>query len=150
MPCPIAGYRIDENAARVVAVAVLSLVSLAVWSGGPLAAGLFAFLVLDFATRALSRPRWSPLGRAAGALLKAVGRKPRLVDAGPKRFAARIGLASSLALLVLSLAGAVPPLRAVAAVLAVCAALEGFAGLCLGCQAWTLWWALRDRLSARV
>lgn len=149
MPCPIAGYRIDENAARVVAVAVFFLVLLSLWLGGPWAAGGFAFLVLDFATRAFSRPGWSPLGRGAGALLKALGHKPRSVDAGPKRFAARIGLAFSLALLVLSALGALLPLRAVAAVLAGCAALEGFAGLCLGCQAWAMWWALRDRLSAR-
>jgi len=144
MLCPIAGYRIDERAARVVAGLVVLLLLGASAASPPSALAILLFLALDFGFRAFSRPRLSPLGRLAGLLLGAVGAQKRLVDAGPKRFAARIGLGFSLALLILVPVG----LRAVAlslgGVFLVCAALESFVGFCAGCWVWGLWWRLRS------
>jgi hypothetical protein len=147
MPCPLAGYRIDEKAARVVAGLVLLLVVAALFLPASWARLVYVFLVLDFGVRAFSRPRWSPLGRLAGVVLRAVGAAPSFRDAGPKRFAARIGLGFALALLVLT--GLVPTVvvLVVAGILILCAALESIVGFCVGCQVWTAWYAIRDRLS---
>jgi len=145
MTCPIAGYRIDEKAARVVAGFVLLGTLLGLFLPAAGARGVFLFLALDFATRGFSRPRWSPLGRLAGLILRALSIAAAPVDAGPKRFAARIGLAFSLSLL--ALAGTAAPTATffVGGVLAFCAALESFVGVCLGCRAWTLWYDVLDR-----
>lgn len=146
MPCPLAGYRIDENGARIVA----GIVSLGVVAGVLLptfsATWVFAFLALDFALRAFSRPRWSPLGRLSGLVLKLVGAAPRLVDAGPKRFAARIGLVFTVALTALSASSQGVAVEVVGAILLVCALLESLLGLCLGCQLWTAWYRITDSL----
>jgi hypothetical protein len=147
MPCPLAGYRIDEKAARIVAGFVVLLTVTALLVGNPWSWAIFLFLAVDFGVRALSRPRWSPLGRIAGAVLRARGVAPELRDAGPKRFAARIGLGFSAVLLVLTNSGPRSATLAVAAILLVCALLESLLGLCVGCQVWNAWYAIRDRIS---
>lgn len=146
MTCPLAGYRIDENGARIVAglVALATIFSLIFATSA--AQWIFPMLALDFATRAFSRPRWSFLGKYAGWVLRSLGRSPRLVDAGPKRFAARVGLVFTLALSVLALLGLSSTVQIVGAVLLACALLESLAGFCVGCQLWSAWYALQERL----
>lgn len=147
MSCPLAGYRIDEKAARVVAGFVVLLVLAALALPNPWSSGLFLFLVADFGVRAFSRPRWSPLGRIAGSILRGLGVAPELRDAGPKRFAARIGLGFSAVPPVLINSGLPGAATAVASVLLACASLESLLGLCVGCRAWSAWHAVRDRAS---
>lgn len=150
MPCPIAGYKIDESAARWVAGFVVAAVGASLFATESFRPWIFAFLVLDFGVRAFSRPRWSPFGRLAGFALKALRVPPRVVDAGPKRFAARIGLGFSAALLLLVPAQSESATRAVAGLLAICAFLEASVGFCLGCAIYGLWYDLRDRLSRKT
>jgi hypothetical protein len=146
MQCPIAGYKIDELGARWVAgfVVLAALGALLL----PVAAALLIrlFLALDFSARAFSKPRLSPLARLAGIVLAMTKSPPRLVDAGPKRFAARIGLAFSLAMLASSAFSASELTLWFSLVLAFCASLESFLGFCLGCWMYTGWYALRGRL----
>jgi len=144
MQCPIAGYRIDERGARVVAGLVVALLLGAATAGPQPALAILLFLALDFGFRAFSRPRLSPLGHLAGLLLDALGVQKRLVDAGPKRFAARIGLGFSIALLVLVPAGLRTVALSLGSVFLICAALESFVGFCAGCWVWGLWWRLRS------
>jgi hypothetical protein len=107
---------------------------------------IFLFLAHDFGFRAFSRPRWSILVRVSGIVLKGLGVAPRLVDAGPKRFAARVGLLFSIALVVLTHFDLRSATEIVAGILLACAALESFLGFCMGCCMWTLWYELPDRL----
>jgi len=146
LTCPIAGYRIDERAARLSAGFVV-LLTIFAWSA-PAYAGLmvFAFLACDFGVRAFSRPRWSVLGAASRWLLAKMEIAPRWVDAGPKRFAARIGMSFSLTFLVAGAFGWSGLQSAVILVLGGCAGLEAGLGLCLGCWMWTGWYELRARL----
>jgi hypothetical protein len=144
MVCPIAGYKIDENVARIVAGFVLVAVLVAAFVPSGAAVWVFAFLAQDFAFRAFSRPRGSGLGRLAALLLKALGVAPRPVDAGAKRFAARLGLLFSVLLAVLAHLGAHPATEIVGSLLAACAALESILGYCVGCQMWTLWYGAAD------
>jgi len=146
MTCPLAGYRIDENSARIVAGLVALGTILGLYFAGSAARWIFPLLALDFATRALSRPRWSFLGRYAGWLLRSLKISPRLVDAGPKRFAARVGLIFTLALTVLAFLGLSSAVRTVGAILLLCALLESLAGFCVGCQLWSAWYAVQEQV----
>jgi hypothetical protein len=146
MTCPIAGYKIDETASRWVAGFVLLLVVLLPWLRPEFQAIVLVFLTADFGTRAFSRPRWSPLARLSGAILNAVGAEGIRVDAGPKRFAARIGLGFSLGILWLLIDGLTNPALAVAGALAACALLEASLGVCVGCHLYSIVHGLRDRL----
>lgn len=149
MLCPLAGYKIDENGARVAAGFVVLLTLVALLAPQPMAGLLLLFLILDFGARALSRPRWSPLGRLSALLLRGAGFAPRLVDAGPKRFAARIGLGFAVALLGLSVFGAQGAYVAVSVVLGICGLLESVLGFCVGCWVYTGWYTLARSVSVR-
>ncbi|HQF56458.1 MAG TPA: DUF4395 domain-containing protein [Fibrobacteria bacterium] len=150
MLCPLAGYKIDENGARVVAGFVV-LATVSAWiASQPVAGLILLFLATDFGVRAFSRPRWSPLGRLASWFLRRVGVAPRWVDAGPKRFAARIGLGFAVALLGLSVFGAQGVYVAVSVVLGFCALLESALGFCVGCWFYTGWYTLVRSVSVRL
>ncbi len=121
----------DDGAARIAALAVLVLASLAAWRGlGWLALALAA----DFGLRAAGWPDLSPVARAAGLARRLAGLAPRPVNAGPKRFAASVGCLFSLGTALALLAGARALGLGLAAVLAVCAGLEAAFGFCLACR----------------
>lgn len=143
MLCPLAGYPIDEKAARIVAALTASIAMAIPFAAPNVQFALVALLILDFTPRAVSRPRLSPLSRLALAVLKRLAIKPHKVDAGPKRFAARIGLAMLLAMLGCLAIGSDAGLLALLAMLAVCAALESALGFCVGCWIWGKYWQLR-------
>ena len=147
MSCPIAGYRIDENCARVLAGEVLAMVVAFLLAPDFVRPWLWGIVMFDFAMRAFSMPAWSPLGRLGSAWLRLAGIAPRWVDAGPKRFAAKLGLALSLIVLGFESLGASMAVVAVATLLSGCAFLEAVFGICLGCHLWSLWLGVRDRLS---
>jgi hypothetical protein len=149
MLCPLAGYKIDEKAARLVAGFVVLLTLAASLAPQPLAGLILFFLVADFGVRAFSRPRWSLLARISTRILRGVGVAPRSVDAGPKRFAARIGLGFAVALSGLSVFGVHGAFLAVAGVLGLCALLESTLGFCLGCWVYTGWYTLVRSVAAR-
>ncbi|MDR0593403.1 MAG: DUF4395 domain-containing protein [Bifidobacteriaceae bacterium] len=134
--CPISGTQRDNTTARIVAgltfLAAVAVGALA-WLGGPLAPSLIsALLAADFALRAFAEPKYSPLATLARGIGSAFDAPRRPVDAAPKVFAARIGLA--LAAVTAAVVWISPPTAtALAAVLAVCALLESAFGFCLGC-----------------
>jgi hypothetical protein len=129
--CPITGDQVDEGAGRIAAFFSLLVMALGAGFGW-----IWAVLALsvDFALRAAGQRRFSPLARLARLLRQLAGIKPRMVNAGPKRFAALIGVlfsvgvgsAQILHLRLLSLL--------VAGVLVGCAGLEAFFGYCVACR----------------
>lgn len=97
-------------------------------------------LAYGFVARVLTGPTLSPLGRLVTQVVTprlAVG--PRLVPGPPKRFAQGIGAAFTLTAAVLTFGfDAWGPAQVVLGVLVVAASLEAFAGICLGCIAFSL------------
>ncbi len=89
------------------------------------------FLVLDFALRAFDFGKYSPLAILSESLVKTFKLPFKQVYLPPKRFAARIGLLFSVAILLLQLFDINN--LAVSIILAFCAALESFLGFCAGC-----------------
>lgn len=150
MPCPIIGYSINERGARATAGLVAALVASTLFLPAPWARAVLLFLALDFGFRAFSRPRWSPLGRLSDTLLGWLDIAPRRVDAGPKRFAARIGLGFVLVLLVVTGNAASEFVTIASAVLILFALLESLLALCVGCHAWALWYRFTDALQKRT
>jgi hypothetical protein len=110
---------------------VLPLVLSALLLGSPLIA---VFLAVDFGLRGFGLRRLSPVGRLADLIRVTLGIPAVKVNAGPKQFAAKIGLVFSL-LVAIGLAIGLPVgAWIVGGGLAVCAALEGLCGLCVGCR----------------
>jgi len=145
MLCPLAGYPIDEKGARIVAGLTTLLVLALPFLSRNAQLALLALLIADFAARALSRPPLSLFSNLARRILVLVSAKPHKVDAGPKRFAARIGLGMLLAMLASALMGWQTALVALAAMLVLCAFLESALGFCVGCWIWSRYWQLRYR-----
>lgn len=130
--CPISTEKVDENAARingalVVAVLIVSLLTPYRW--------LLAFLVVDFALKVFAGFASSPVCKAARLVAEGAGLPRRMTDSAPKRFAAVMGLLMGTAGLVVAYLVPVSPVAfyAIVGTLLACAALEAFAGFCLGC-----------------
>lgn len=123
---------VDELAARTVATGVVVMaLAVAVLGWG----WVLVPLTYGFVARVLSGPRFSPLGLLATRVVAPrLPGSPRLVPGPPKRFAQGIGAAFTLSASALWLLGATGAARIVVAALAVAAALEAFAGFCLGCR----------------
>ncbi|WP_291271001.1 DUF4395 domain-containing protein [Geothrix sp.] len=136
--CPIVPDLGDETAGRIAAGLSLGLLALA-------AAGSWVWMILalavDFALRATGRFAWSPVARLAGFLRRRAHLPARMINAGPKRFAAALGFLFSLGTGLAWLVGLRSLGHALAAILGLCAALEAFLGVCLACQIhpWLPW-----------
>jgi uncharacterized protein DUF4395 len=123
---------VNEVAARVVAGVVVLLCVLAValderW--------LLVVIAYGFWARALTGPTLSPLGQLATRVVAPRLGPPRPVPGPPKRFAQAMGTAFATAAVVLWFGfGEHLAARALIGLLAVPAALESFAGYCIGCR----------------
>ena len=127
---------VDERAARTVATGVVALTAAALATRWPV---VVALLVLGFAARVLSGPRFSPLALlATRVVVPRLSGAPRPVAGTPKRFAQGMGLTFSSVALVLLLVGAHAAAVVVLAMLLVAAGLEASIGLCLGCKVFAL------------
>jgi len=126
--CPISGESVDERAARIVgALVVVSAVAY-------LLSGWFVWLWLvsfDFAARVF-RCDWSLFGWVAKRIRQRYF-APSFIDAAPKMFAARLGLAMAVTALLLHGIGWIAAAQVVIVFLLIAATLESALGFCLGC-----------------
>ena len=127
---------VDDVTVRLIAAVVLLLAAVALataqwW--------LYAVLAADFVLRASLGPSASPVARFVGAVVRPrVAAAPRYTPGPPKRFAASIGAALTAAATVLWLLGATLPVVVIGVVMVVFPALESLAGICVGCQVFSL------------
>lgn len=149
MPCPIIGYSINEKCTRFVAGLVALSVAATLFLPDAGARAILIFLVYDFGCRAFSKPRWSPLGRLGEAVLRGLKVAPVRMDAGPKRFAARIGFVFVLALLAATGNASTGIVTVASGILILFALFESLLGLCVGCHAWSLWYRIGDTWRGR-
>ncbi|MBC9957562.1 DUF4395 domain-containing protein [Yimella sp. cx-51] len=133
---------VNEKAARTVAsgVVVLAVITLVTrWSWLPV------LMAAGFALRALSGPRYSPLGRLAAQVVAPRLGAAVLVPGAPKRFAQTIGFVFTAAASIawLGLGSACVALSLIG-VLLVFASLEAVLGFCAGCYvfSWLMHWGL--------
>ncbi|NJD91387.1 MAG: DUF4395 domain-containing protein [Geobacter sp.] len=138
--CPISFELLDEQVVRLVAFQVVSLTAIAVWSGTP---WLPFVLAVDFGLRSLGKGALSPLARLAALVSRLAGLAEKPVNAGPKRFAAKIGALMSLVITLAFATGWHATAATFGGILIICALLESFFGYCVGCQFYHLWMQLR-------
>ena len=91
------------------------------------------FLALDFALRANELSKYSPLAFLSKYVVKVLGIKTFVINAGPKLFAARIGYTFCILILLLGLFRLPVAANVVAGILALFAFLEGAFGFCMAC-----------------
>lgn len=137
---------VNETSARLVALGVvLQAVVFLVFREG----WLLAPLVYGFLARVLTGPTMSPLGQfsvriATPFVERRFGTDSRRVPGPPKRFAQMIGLVFSGIATIGWMLGATWLTVALLGGLLVAASLEAFAGLCLGCIAYSAIWGCDD------
>ena len=133
---------VNETSARIVASGVVALAALFVITTN----GWFlAALVYGFAARVLAGPTLSPLGLLATRVITPRLAGPhRHVPGPPKRFAQGIGLAFSGAAAASYLAGNTALAQLLVLGLALAAALEAAAAICLGCRVYNRIWGCAD------
>lgn len=133
--CPIAGFTVNARAARV--NAFLTVLLLLVFLLTSLKWLIFV-LCADFLLRCCGRGKYSFFSSISRSILSAVRIEPLFEDAGPKVFAAKIGLIFCMLVSVFYLADLMLLANIFALVFLFCAALEAFFGFCLGCKMYSL------------
>jgi hypothetical protein len=91
-------------------------------------------LVFDFLLRASDFGRYSLISITSDQTIRIFEISGNLINAGPKLFAARIGLLFAIFVTVAQLAGFVPLAQIIASVLALFSFLEAAFGFCLACE----------------
>lgn len=129
--CPISENKINERVARVNGAFTVLLLLLFGYTGQWL---IPAFLVVDFLMRSGNLSRFSPVGYSSRNIVKILSLGELVINAGPKIFAARIGLVFSTVILFASATGMDLTALAFAAVLGVFSFMEAAFGICVACK----------------
>ncbi|MBB6480203.1 DUF4395 domain-containing protein [Spirochaeta isovalerica] len=125
-------YRVNEAVVRGIALQVLFLSLLTLFTGSLIPAFLLAG---DFAIRVFLIPRFSPLAYISGKIIAPLARfKRKQIVFKPKRFAAMIGLSLSAASVVFLLNQASGPALFLLGMLALFSFLEAVFRFCAGCR----------------
>ncbi|TEB04300.1 hypothetical protein Psch_04026 [Pelotomaculum schinkii] len=140
--CPVSGEQRDNTTVRVAAGFVFVIAGSALLAAllvsTRAAAIISVILALDFIIREFLKPKYSPLATLARGTVSGLKLPQKLVDSGPKVFAARIGVIFSVLTAILYSANLLYAGSAVLGILLICAALESFLGFCLGCWIYSL------------
>lgn len=129
--CPISNKKIDDHVARLNGGFTILILALFVYTGSILPV---LFLLTDFALRSGKYHRFSPLANLSKNITKLLQLKPALINAGPKIFAARIGLVFNMAIILSYSLGLNTLSLIITAIFGTCAFLESALGYCVACQ----------------
>ncbi len=129
--CPISTQKIDENLARFNGGFVTLIVIAAIVTQSVLP---LLFLTIDFTFRATGNSKYSPLAFISKNIIRTLKITAKPVNAGPKIFAARIGLLFSVLALIFNALELNGISTGVLSVFGFCAFLESAFGFCVACQ----------------
>lgn len=129
--CPISNNRINEKVARGNAFLTVLVITAFLLTSNPI---LIILLLIDFMLRGLELSKYSPFAIISAPTVKILGLRTIMINAGPKLFAARIGILFSLCILVSVLSGINLAAYIFASVFGICAFLEAFFGYCIACR----------------
>lgn len=133
--CPIEGNQINEPTVRVVAFLVALMAATGAWLQSPY---IFLFLAYDFYVRGFYKKQWSLFRLIAIKAVTIFEVREKLIDAGGKRFAAKIGFIFSAALTLLTLFGWSAGVYVLSGILVLFATLESTLAYCVGCKVYSL------------
>lgn len=129
--CPISFNRIDTHLVRIIALQVITLALLLLYTNNI----FFALILLfDFSVRTVHLKKLSPLSTIAKFIIYTLQLKPQLSDEAPKRFALYLGL-SIIGFFTLLLIFGFHKLGIIMiSILIFCASLEALFDYCVGCK----------------
>ena len=133
--CPISDRLIDEQVARISAAFTLFFLIAFAFTGSP---WLVAFMVIDFLFRGTSYSKYSLIVISSRKIVRVLPVEVSLINAGPKIFAARIGLFLSGIVLVSFILGANNFSSAVIIILGLFSFMEAAFGFCVACKIYPL------------
>ena len=129
--CPISINKVDENVARLNGIFTVLLLVVFALTGNILPV---LFLLIDFVMRGAELSKFSPLAIISKLILTSLNIHKKPINAGPKIFAARIGILFSFGIVLFYFLQIQSVALIFTGVFAFCAFLEGFFGYCVACQ----------------
>ncbi|MHB9056300.1 MAG: DUF4395 domain-containing protein [Paludibacteraceae bacterium] len=129
--CPISDKRINENVARGNAFLTVGFIIAYLLTVNPF---FIIFLLLDFFLRSVELSKYSPLAFLSGKINYLLNLHPKIINAGPKIFAARIGVVFSSLILISFLAGWQTTALILSVAFGICAFLEAVFAFCIACE----------------
>jgi len=129
--CPISDKQINEKVARFNALFTVILILAFSFSSGII---LAIFLTLDFLLRATDNSKYSPIAKLSVAIVKYSKIESSNINAGPKLFAARIGLLFSSLILISTVLNASVLALSFTAILGFFSFLEAAFSFCVACE----------------
>lgn len=137
--CPISNKKVDENVARLNGGLTVGILSLFLISNNIF---LILFLLVDFFLRSAELSAYSPLANLSKFILEKTGTNKKLINSGPKIFAARIGVIFNAAILISILVDLNTATYVLTAIFGICAFLEAAIGFCVACQIYPILYKL--------
>ena len=134
--CPIEGTLINEPTVRVVAALVAITASVGIYFQSPL---IFLFLAFDFFVRGFDHKEWSLFRYFGIKTVNFIDVKEKLIDAGGKKFASKVGFILSAIITVAAFLQLPVVVFALGGVLVLFATLEAVLAYCVGCKIYTLY-----------
>jgi hypothetical protein len=134
--CPIEGTKINEPTVRIVALFIAITSMLGAWFQSPV---IFFFLAFDFYVRGFGKKQWSLFRYMAIHTVTILDVKEKLIDAGGKKFAAKIGFTLSVLLTLSSILQWSIAVYTLGSILVLCATLESVLAFCVGCEIYSLY-----------
>jgi hypothetical protein len=129
--CPISDQKINERVARIngaftVMLLIFSALSQSIYP--------VIFLAIDFLLRAFNYIRYSPVAISSRGIVMYLSLSDKFINAGPKIFAARIGLVLCSLIIVAYALNAYTPAFVLGGILGLFSFLEAAFGLCVACE----------------
>lgn len=129
--CPIIDKQVDEKVTRLNALLTFLIALLYIFT--PFKEIIF-FLAFDFLLRSFNDGKYSPFKAWNRYFARIIGLQPLLINAGPKIFAARIGLTISLIISLTYIFGFNSISILFAGIIGFFAFLESAFGFCVACK----------------
>jgi hypothetical protein len=142
--CPVSDKRTDEKVARINGLFTAGLITLFAVTGSIIP---ITFLVADFFLRSFYLSQYSPLAVTSRGIVNILKLNTSFINAGPKVFAARIGLFLSAVILLTYMFKLTVPAFAFAGILGLFSLLEGVLGICVACEIYPILYRLLFRVN---
>jgi hypothetical protein len=130
--CPISHTHVDERVAR-----LNGFVSLIFVVAGIYFPILWIIIAIDFALRSFSK-KFSPVARFNKLIIIMLKLKPIPIDAAPKKFAAKMGLAMSILLIIFNYFNLQIAINTILIMFIGAISAEAFFNYCVGCKIYSI------------
>lgn len=133
--CPISTNKIDENIARINGALTLTTIIIFLISNSLVP---ILLLITDFTLRSAELSKYSLFANISKIVKSLLSIESRVVNSGPKIFAARIGLVFSVLISISFLLEINELILTLLLIFGICAFLESALGFCVACKVYPL------------